>query len=234
MPRELLADLARAAQWRLPARVACVAVTESQFNGRRLAPPVGPDVLMDPNCPDPFLLVPDPDAPGRQDMLARALDPPFAIGPSVPLADAVLSLRLAVQTLTLVRRGIIACDRFVRCSDQLSTLLLCGNGDMIRLMTERRYGPLAELKPQQQLRLGETLLAWLDSAGTTREIADQLHIHPQTVRYRMRQLHSLFGQKMDDPDWRFDMGIILRKQLLLNNGQTTSHLHESGIRDGQP
>ena len=213
--REGLADLAREAGWRLPAAVACVAVGERPPEDR-LAPAVGPDVLIDLERPEPCMLVPDPEAPGREDMLARALrGMRFAIGPSVPLEDAALSLRLAVQALALVRRGVIGYDRYVRCTDELSTLLLFHNEDVIRLMTRRRYGPLAELKPLQRLRLGETLLTWLITGGKAPEMAARLHVHAQTVRYRMRRLQELFGDEMDDPDWRFEMEIILRTRLLL-------------------
>jgi DNA-binding PucR family transcriptional regulator len=175
---------------------------------------------MDLDHPDPCLLVPDPDAPGRHDMLAQALrGSPFAIGPSVPLADAALSLRLAAQALSLVQRGVIKCDHFVRCADELSTLLLFHNEDVVRLMTRRRYGPLAALRPKQQICLSETLLAWLSTGGSAPEIAARLHVHAQTARYRMRQLQDLFGAEMDDPDWKFEMEIVLRTQLLLKTRQ---------------
>jgi hypothetical protein len=233
MSGEALADLAREARWRLPATVACVAVADGPPEGR-LAPAVEPDVLVDLGRPEPCLLVPDPDAPGREDMLARALrDVPYAIGPSVPLEDAALSLRLAVQALSLVRRGVIGCDRYVRCSDELSTLLLFHNEDVIRLMTRRRYGPLAELKPLQQVRLGETLLTWLVTGGKAPEMAARLHVHAQTVRYRMRQLHDLFGAEMDDPDWRFEMEIILRTRFLLHDDRSGTHPRKAGVRPGR-
>ncbi|XVQ15909.1 helix-turn-helix domain-containing protein [Spirillospora sp. CA-255316] len=209
------ADLAREARWPLPATVACVA-----FAGNRppenLTPAASPGVLMDLARSEPCLLVPDPDAPGREEALARELKGSvYAIGPSVPLEDAALSLRLAVEALALMRRGVIGCDRYVRCSDELSTLLLFRNEDVIRLMTRRRYGPLAGLKPLQQVRLGETLLAWLVTGGRAPEMAARLQVHAQTVRYRMRQLHDLFADEMDDPGWRFEMEIILRTKHLL-------------------
>ena len=30
--------------------------------------------------------------------------------------------------------------------------------------------------------------------------ADRLHVHPQTVRYRMSQIRELFGERLQDPD----------------------------------
>ncbi|XVQ15907.1 helix-turn-helix domain-containing protein [Spirillospora sp. CA-255316] len=213
-----LADLARESEWRLPATVACVVLLDRWPAGRTMPPAVGPDVLMDLGRPDQFLLVPDPDAPGRHDMLATALqDHRFVIGPSVALAEAALSLRLAVQAISLVRRGVIGCDHFVRCSDELSTLLLCHNEEMIGLMARSRYAPLAALGPLQQTRLADTLLAWLGTGGRAPEMGARLYVHAQTVRYRMRQLRELYGDQMDDPRWKFEMEIILRRKRLLRH-----------------
>ena len=214
-PGEAIDGLAREGRWRLPATVAAVALAAPDTRGNRLPPAVGPDTLLDLDRPDPCLLVPDPDAPGRMDMLARGLrGTRFAVGPSVPLDQAPLSLRLAVQALALAQQGLIPCEHYVRCADELSTLLLSQNEEVIRLMTARRYGPLGELKSPQRARLDETLLAWLQTGGTASDVAAALHVHPQTVRYRMRQLQEIFGDEMNNPDWRFEMAVVLRAKVL--------------------
>ena len=66
-------------------------------------------------------------------------------------------------------------------------------------------------RPVQQ----ETLLAWLQSGGNAREVARRLHIHPQTARYRLRQLQLLFGDALHEPDARFELEIALRAERLL-------------------
>ena len=70
-------------------------------------------------------------------------------------------------------------------------------------------------RPVQQETLSETLLAWLQSGGNAREVARRLHIHPQTARYRLRQLQLLFGDALDEPDARFELEIALRAERLL-------------------
>ena len=35
-------------------------------------------------------------------------------------------------------------------------------------------------------------------------------MHPQTVRYRLKQLRDLFGEKLEDPDSRFELSLALR------------------------
>ena len=43
----------------------------------------------------------------------------------------------------------------------------------------------------------------------------RLHIHPQTARYRLRQLQLLFGDALHEPDARFELEIALRAERLL-------------------
>jgi hypothetical protein len=213
---ETLAQLAAECEWRLPSQVACVALAEPWQDGHLLSPAVSANVLMDLERPDPFLLVPDADGPGRQEMLVHALgESAWVIGPNVELAEAALSLRLARQTLTLCRRGIIASDPPVRSADHLATLMLFSDEGIVNLMIRGEYALLAQMAPAKRARLAETLLALLAKGGTAPEIAARLHVHPQTVRYRMNRLQELYGDQIHDPDWRFHMQIVLRMQILL-------------------
>jgi DNA-binding PucR family transcriptional regulator len=59
-------------------------------------------------------------------------------------------------------------------------------------------------------RLTETLAAWLRHRGRTEAVAAALHVHPQTVRYRMGRLRELYGDRLDDPDARFELELALR------------------------
>jgi hypothetical protein len=231
--RQAIADRARAAGWPLPRLVAAVALAD-RGPGRGAAGPVPPgplsglvpgllpalppDVLIDMVRPDPCLLVPDPDGPGRADLIERGLRGWMgALGPAVPLARASSSLRWARRALALSRRGIISAGPGVtRCDDHLSTLLLFSDEDLIQGLAGTRLAPLGQLRPAQQDTLAETLLAWLQNAGNARETARHLHVHPQTVRYRLRQLHALFGGMLLEPDLRFELEIALRARRLLS------------------
>ena len=77
-------------------------------------------------------------------------------------------------------------------------------------MSRRHFGALEGLTPRQQERLTETFGAWLETRGTAAEIADRLQVHPQTVRYRIRQLERTLGDQFGDPDARFAMEMVLR------------------------
>jgi hypothetical protein len=211
---ELVAGLARVAGWVLPAQVAVVALGEWRTQDALVLPP---DVLADWTRPDPCLLLPDPDGPGRQAVIDRALrGRPAAIGPSVPLARAAMSLRWARHALALTRAGVILAGRGpVRCDQHLSTLLILADEDLAGALRSSRLAPLARLRSGQRDRIAETLLAWLQLGENAAAVAHQLHVHPQTVRYRLRQIHELFGDQLRDPERRFELQLALRVRTLV-------------------
>jgi PucR-like helix-turn-helix protein len=213
---QAIAELARAAGWQLPRKIAAVALADrSQEHGP--PPALPPDVLIDLARPGPCALVPDPDGPGRADLIDRSLRGwTAALGPAVPLAQAASSLRWARQALALARRGIIRSDRSVtRCDEHLGTLLMFSDEDLVLGLAGARLAPLSRLRPSQRDTLAETLLSWLQNSGNARETARQLHVHPQTVRYRLRQIHEMFGADLLEPDVRFELEIALRARQLL-------------------
>ena len=77
-------------------------------------------------------------------------------------------------------------------------------------LAARVLAPLQELRPKSAARLRETLRAWLDHPGQVQAVAERLHVHPQTVRYRLKQLRELFGARLEDPDSRFELSLALR------------------------
>ncbi|MGW7054167.1 PucR family transcriptional regulator [Streptomyces sp. NPDC054887] len=71
--------------------------------------------------------------------------------------------------------------------------------------------PLASFTPRRRELFEQTLLAWL-KWGAAPEVAKALQVHPQTVRYRMRQIEKVFGNALRDPDTRFAMELALRSR----------------------
>jgi DNA-binding PucR family transcriptional regulator len=140
---------------------------------------------------------------------------PAVIGPSVPLARAAQSLRWARHAQALVQAGVIPGGGGpVRCDQHLSTLLVLADEDLAAALSHRRLAPLARLRPAQRDRIAETLLAWLQLGENAAEVAQRIHVHPQTVRYRLRQITELFGDQLRDPDCRFELQLALRIRTL--------------------
>jgi DNA-binding PucR family transcriptional regulator len=69
--------------------------------------------------------------------------------------------------------------------------------------------PLSELRPSTAQRLEQTLRSWLLHQGRRDDVAADLTVHPQTVRYRMTQLRELYGDRLRDPAVVFDLVIAL-------------------------
>ncbi len=58
--------------------------------------------------------------------------------------------------------------------------------------------------------LAETLRAYLDGFGDVSAVAKHLHVHPNTVRYRVRRIEKLMSTSLDDPDVRLVLALGLR------------------------
>jgi DNA-binding PucR family transcriptional regulator len=58
--------------------------------------------------------------------------------------------------------------------------------------------------------LVQTLRAYLDGFGDVAAAAAQLHVHPNTVRYRVRRIETLLATSLADPDVRLVLSLALR------------------------
>ena len=67
------------------------------------------------------------------------------------------------------------------------------------------YGNQPRIAQWNLARLAETLGAWLRHQGRREGVARELHVHPQTVRYRMNQVRQRLGTAVDDPRQHLDL-----------------------------
>ncbi|MET9602823.1 helix-turn-helix domain-containing protein [Streptomyces sp. NPDC006459] len=207
-----LSELAEAAGWPLPPAVRAI-VPATPGETQQLAA-VLDHALVGMFAGRPCLLVPSAD-PDNRAPLEHLLRGRFAaVGHAVPLRDTASSLRWALRlsALTPARPGVEVRPVFV--DDHLSTLLLLQDEPLAHALAARWLRPLADLTPRQSERLEVTLLAWLEGGGAP-EAAKALSVHPQTVRYRMRQLEKLFGTGLRDPRTRFELEMALRSRRLM-------------------
>ncbi|WP_030544219.1 helix-turn-helix domain-containing protein [Streptomyces albus] len=213
-PSAFLAARAADAGWHLPEKVAVAVLLRPALEA--VAPAVGEEVLLDMEGEQPRLVVPDPDAPGRAELLHRAVAGwSGAIGPSVPVAEAVTSLRWAETAVGMIEQGLLPRGRLLHCGEHVEALVLLPAGELIDDLARRRLAKLdRSVGPAHAQRLAETLLAWLETRGGAPEVAARLGVHPQTVRYRLKQLRELWGEDLDDPDRRFELELVLRARRL--------------------
>jgi hypothetical protein len=214
-PAAEVARAAAAAGWELPERVAALA-----FDGEapeRVDARLAASALVTRIEGVGWALVPDPEAPGRRAELARGLGGvAAAIGPEVSLGEVARSARRARLALELVTRpdaedggggrSLVVAD------DHLLDLVLHRDHELAEALTRRRLAPLDALPAAQRTRLLDTLAAWLDAHGEARPAADALHVHVQTVRYRLGQLRDLLGEALEDPAARLELALAVRAE----------------------
>ncbi|MEU8799823.1 helix-turn-helix domain-containing protein [Spirillospora sp. NPDC048819] len=235
-PPEVAREQSARAGWPLPRRLAVIVLRPRPGSGGEGPAGLPPSLLTGLDHGRPCLIMPDPDGPGRIEELAATLAGwTGAIGPSVPADQAGTSLLWARRALDLapaapvpgrsgngsagragVRPGARTAGRgvrrggvLVRAEEHLPELLLREGGTLAAIVASRRLAPLDEAGPRQGLRLAVTLLECMKHGFNATGAAEVLCVHPQTVRYRLAQLHGMFGFDIEDPAIRLEMMLLL-------------------------
>ncbi|MEV0615826.1 helix-turn-helix domain-containing protein [Nonomuraea sp. NPDC050404] len=98
-------------------------------------------------------------------------------------------------------------------SDEIYThalLLATVPGDVRRSFAARLLTPLLDYDRRHQSELVRTLGIYLDCAGSWNACAEQLHVHVNTVRYRVRRIEELTGRDLSTMADRVDFFLALR------------------------
>ena len=191
------------AEWELPSQLAALAFDGAQADrvARRL-----PAALVGSVDGGEWALVPDPAGPGRRAEIEAALaGARAALGPAVGWREAPESARRAALALTLARD-----DGFVVADERPLDLIIAADPALAEDLARGALAPLNALPRGSRERLRETLAAWLDAQGHARTAAEALHIHVQTLRYRLGRLREVFGDALDDPQRRLELALALR------------------------
>ena len=206
---EAIAHASSLARWPLPRTLAALALQSDA--PARLASRLDANALVSGDADGPVLVLPDPDGPGQTRALRHALEQtPAALGPSVAPRDAHRSLRWARAGLELLGRGALPSEHPTRVADHLAAVIVLQDETMAQAFVRERLAPLDGLPAPERERLLSTLGAWLAHQRHTPRIAAELHVHPQTVRYRIAKLRELLGDRIDAPDGRFELEMALR------------------------
>jgi lambda repressor-like predicted transcriptional regulator len=175
----------------------------------RLAFRLGADALV-AHVP-PFIVALVPAPPQRRELELALRGRPAALGPAVPWEEAAVSFARAREVLRLAREGgIDDSGSLLMAETHRLSLLLGADRRLAREVADAALAPLASETDLSRERLRSTLDAWLRHRGRTEAVAKALHVHPQTVRYRLARLRELFGSRLDDPDGRFELELALR------------------------
>lgn len=134
------------------------------------------------------------------------LHPPGELRKS--LKEAELALRLGKGTVVRV--------------DQLGILGFLATDidpDRLQAMIDRWIGPLVQHDRGHRSALVDTLASVLGQQGSIQSAAQSLHVHPSTIKYRLKQIEALTGTDLDDADQRFNLEFACRALRVLGTLQ---------------
>jgi hypothetical protein len=198
---------AQAAGWRLPRTATALALAEDGLGriGRRLPADALVGSIQGLGC-----AVVSGGAAQRGELERAAGGLTVAAGPAVQRKDLAASWALASVALRAAEAGAIPSDGLIWATDRVPDLLLFESGGLAERLAERRLAPLDDLTPAARSRMEETALAYVQHGGNAAAMARALHLHPQTIRYRLGRLRELFGDALAEPDGRFELELALR------------------------
>ncbi|TFV67907.1 UNVERIFIED_ORG: PucR family transcriptional regulator [Bacillus sp. AZ43] len=212
-PADDLVAAAERADWPPPRTLTAVLLPEPKVRGAMVSldgrtlrtPDEGSDRAGDGELM--VLLVPDAEGRSRPALLRSLEGRDAVVGPPRPWTEAQGSYARARRALDLGlgAEGSEPLDTDARLAD----LVLRADEPALADLRARALAPLAELSPGAREKLTETLRAWLLHHGRREKIAEELFVHPQTVRYRMGQLRELFGRRLEDPRTVLDLTVAL-------------------------
>lgn len=133
----------------------------------------------------------EPDGFGGENTLVAVGEPTPRGELAAALDDARLLLELGV------RRGRTG---RLRAEDFIPELLLARSPALAALLVRRALGPLEDYAERRSADLLETLETFVDCDLDRRRAAEQLHVHPNTLDYRLKRVEELTGLRPSVPE----------------------------------
>jgi PucR C-terminal helix-turn-helix domain len=205
---DMLAAAAERADWSPPRTLTAVLLPEAQVRPALTVSP--PTTLVVGEAPDlvdsgtAVLLLPDVAGLARPRLLRELAGRHAVVGPVAPWLEARRSYRRALRAVSLGGG-----PEVVDTDAHLATLVLTADPEALADLRQHALAPLARLRPAAREKLEATLRSWLLHHGRREDVAADLFVHPQTVRYRMGQLRELYGERLDDPATVLELTVAL-------------------------
>ena len=94
-------------------------------------------------------------------------------------------------------------------------LLELQQNPVLRDFYHELLAPLVEYDRHKRSELVQTLEAYIGAGNSPSETATRLHLHRNTVLYRLRRIRELLGRDPDDPEERLGLQLALRARYVL-------------------
>ncbi|WP_347565447.1 helix-turn-helix domain-containing protein [Nocardioides sp. IC4_145] len=202
-PEDAVLEAAERADWPPPTTLTAVLVPRSQVRPvLGLVPPATLEAGETSGADEVgVLLVPDAHGRSRGALLRTLRGRGAVVGPSRPWLEVRTSYVRARRAHALGLRD--------DTEAHLPTLVLTADPEALADLRARALAPLADLRPATAEKLTETLRSWLLHQGRREDVAADLFVHPQTVRYRLGQLREAYGDRLEDPRTVLDLTLAL-------------------------
>jgi PucR family transcriptional regulator, purine catabolism regulatory protein len=191
---------------------------ESDVSAERLH-----DVLLDHDLPalvgsqlaDVIAVLPADRAPA---ILARrlrglandALEQPCAVSAGTPgdCAHIRTSFQQAVVAIEHAELASDAIATFGRLDEPLAWMM--ANPARVELLVAHTIGPLLAYDREHRSELLLTLRVYLRATGSPSQAADALHVHRNTLGYRLKRIEEVTGRSLASMDDRFELWLGVR------------------------
>jgi hypothetical protein len=140
----------------------------------------------------------------------------LSTGP-VGLSDPYESLERTPAALRQARLACATADSraIVRYRQAPVGVLLASAPDAAMMLAQSILGPVLALPAVECDTMLGTLRAWFDEHGATAAAAERLHVHRNTVRYRLNRLEALTGRSLSQPTGVAELHLALQSARIL-------------------
>jgi DNA-binding PucR family transcriptional regulator len=221
-PGDRVAIIGLAPNWSLDGADALL-ITHVAHEAGRVSHVLRPDAPVTTSARAVYVLVAGPHAGDAATRLAGRIvaDASRSLGGRIYAAvsseargpRSIPRLRDEVDQILRVSAGGSGAPDVATISDVQSSVLLAHLADELERHPELRHPALARLIEEDErrsTRLATSLLAWLEAQQNVQIAATRLHVHPNTLRYRLRRIAELAPIDLDDADQRLATWLQLR------------------------
>jgi hypothetical protein len=135
-----------------------------------------------------------------------------AVGPPTPRVELTAMLDDLRMLIDVGKRA--GEEGEIETGDFLPELLLARSPHLGAMLEEAVYGPLESANERRGADLVATLEAFHDTALDRRAAAERLHVHPNTLDYRLRRIEELSQLQLTDPGDVMRIALAVRRRRL--------------------
>jgi DNA-binding PucR family transcriptional regulator len=128
-------------------------------------------------------------------------------------ARSLPRLRDEIDQILRVNAGGMSAPAVATMTDVQSAVMLLHVRDELERHPELQHAALRDLIEHDREHGGDlavSLLVWLEAGQNVQSAANRLHVHANTLRYRLRRIREIAPIDLEDPDQRLAAWLELR------------------------